>query len=273
MQQRDRLKVDKNLFPIFTSEAIKLTVEAEIVSQKPCTRCKEREWLSVRFGCVKVRWTKYPWPIPRCLSKLVRAMNFYGNADKAARARAFGRRATGKRLIGNAQPVGGQRKKERKEKKTRKIYATRIRAADTNHRFSGRARLSRHWFRPAARTRRYVSFFLFFFCAKRTLSCTSLPRRRCTMGWSRGPTRIAVPGHLISLSSVFVNDELKSDISSVPTNETTHRFYCEHHWMRILRYMLKVYFIIFIFQRDIFAKEYIVSKIFGQNFLRVMLIL
>jgi len=47
-------------------------------------------------------------------------MNFYGNADKAAHTRAPGKRATGKRPIGNAQPVGGQWKKKKKRKRRRK---------------------------------------------------------------------------------------------------------------------------------------------------------
>jgi len=74
-------------------------------------------------------------------------MNFYGNADKAAHTRAPGKRATGKRPIGNAQPVGGQWKKKKKRKRRRKKNTMRERfmpRVSADHRFSGRARLSRH---------------------------------------------------------------------------------------------------------------------------------
>lgn len=188
-------------------------------------------------------------------------MNFYGNADKATRARVFGQESD-RKTPDRKRATGGwaAEKRERKEKKTRKIYATRIRAADTNHRFSGRARLSRHWFRPAARTRRYVSFFLFF------LRKTNHPRlylASATSLYNGMITRTDEDCRSRSLNLALLRLWTTSlNAISLLFRRDDAPFYCEHYRMRILRYVLKLYFIIFIFRQDIFARdlEYVGSQ-------------
>lgn len=201
----------------------KLTIEVKIVSQKASTRRKERERvaLTVRFSHIKVRWlAKYSWLIPRCLSGRVPAMNFYGNADKAAPA--FPHLGSDRKTPDRKRATGGwaAEKKRKRREKTR-------RAEDLCRAYPhGRYRPS--IFRPRAPIAPLIStcrkneanrlVFFPFFCEKRAaLGCTSLPRCCCTTGWSRGPTRI--PGHLISLSSAFLIDE-RSSSTTLPSRQT-----------------------------------------------------